>query len=87
MLNQKNNTITVETRRIGGGFGGKETQSFIFAAICTLLAKKTKRPASQEERGPAQLSDPPQGSEDPRLRTSEAADGVKPGVGGSGSAA
>ncbi|MBA1337745.1 MAG: xanthine dehydrogenase large subunit [Pelagibacterales bacterium] len=44
MLNQKSNTITVETRRIGGGFGGKETQSFIFAAICTLLAKKTKCP-------------------------------------------
>jgi len=44
MLNQKSNTITVETRRIGGGFGGKETQSFIFAAICTLLAKKTKQP-------------------------------------------
>ena len=44
MLNQKSNTITVETRRIGGGFGGKETQSFIFAAICTLLAKKTNRP-------------------------------------------
>lgn len=44
MLDQKSNTITVETRRIGGGFGGKETQSFIFAAICTLLAKKTKHP-------------------------------------------
>ena len=44
MLNQKSNTITVETRRIGGGFGGKETQSFIFAAICTLLSKKTKCP-------------------------------------------
>ena len=44
MLKQKSNTITVETRRIGGGFGGKETQSFIFAAICTLLAKKTKHP-------------------------------------------
>jgi xanthine dehydrogenase large subunit len=44
MLNQKSNTITVENRRIGGGFGGKETQSFIFAAICTLLAKKTKHP-------------------------------------------
>jgi len=44
MLNQKSNTITVEIRRIGGGFGGKETQSFIFAAICTLLAKKTNRP-------------------------------------------
>ena len=44
MLNQKSNTVTVEVRRIGGGFGGKETQSFIFAAICTLLAKKTKNP-------------------------------------------
>ena len=44
MLNQKNNTINVEVRRIGGGFGGKETQSFIFAAICTLLSKKTKLP-------------------------------------------
>ena len=44
MLNQKNNSINVEVRRVGGGFGGKETQSFIFAAICTLLSKKTKRP-------------------------------------------
>jgi len=44
MLKQKSNTITVEVRRIGGGFGGKETQSFIFAAICTLLSNKTKRP-------------------------------------------
>ena len=44
MLNQKSNSITVSVRRIGGGFGGKETQSFIFAAVCTLLAKKTKRP-------------------------------------------
>ena len=44
ILNQKSNTINVEVRRIGGGFGGKETQSFIFAAICTLLAKKTKLP-------------------------------------------
>ena len=43
MLNQKSNTIVVETRRLGGSFGGTETQSFIFAAICTLLAKKTKR--------------------------------------------
>ena len=44
MLKQKSNTITVIVRRIGGGFGGKETQSFIFAAICTLLSKKTKCP-------------------------------------------
>ena len=43
MLNQRNNTITVSVRRIGGGFGGKET-TFIFAAIATLLAKKTKKP-------------------------------------------
>ena len=44
MLNQKNNSINVEVRRVGGAFGGKETQSFIFASICTLLSKKTKRP-------------------------------------------
>jgi len=46
MLNQKNNTINVVVRRIGGGFGGKETQSFIFAAICTLLSKNTKLPVN-----------------------------------------
>ena len=44
MLKQENNSITVKVRRIGGGFGGKETQSFIYAAICTLLARKTKSP-------------------------------------------
>ena len=44
MLNQKNHTIQVSCRRLGGGFGGKEVQSIIFAAIATLLAKKTKRP-------------------------------------------
>ena len=44
MLKQESNSITVKVRRIGGGFGGKETQSFIFAAICTLLARKTKSP-------------------------------------------
>ena len=44
MLNQKNHTIQVSCRRLGGGFGGKETQSMIFACVATLLAKKTKRP-------------------------------------------
>ena len=44
MLNQKNHTIQVSCRRLGGGFGGKETQSIIFAAVATLLAKKTKKP-------------------------------------------
>ena len=38
------NSINVNVRRIGGGFGGKETQSFIFAAISTLLAKKIGNP-------------------------------------------
>ena len=44
MLNQSSNSITVVVRRIGGGFGGKETQSFIFAAIATLLSHKSKLP-------------------------------------------
>ncbi len=43
MLNQKSNSITVLVRRIGGGFGGKET-NFMTAAICSLLAHKTKKP-------------------------------------------
>ena len=43
MLNQKSNSITVLVRRIGGGFGGKET-NFMTAAICALLSRKTKRP-------------------------------------------
>ena len=43
ILNQKSNSITVLVRRIGGGFGGKET-NFMTAAICSLLAYKTKRP-------------------------------------------
>ncbi len=40
MLNQKSNSITVTVRRIGGGFGGKET-NFMTAAICALLSHKT----------------------------------------------
>ena len=43
MFNQKSNSINVEVRRIGGGFGGKET-NFMTACICALLAKKTKKP-------------------------------------------
>ena len=31
-------------RRIGGGFGGKETQSFLFAAITSIAAKKLSKP-------------------------------------------
>ena len=43
MLKQKSNSITVMVRRIGGGFGGKET-NFMTAAICALLSHKTSRP-------------------------------------------
>ena len=43
MLNQKSNTINVLVRRIGGGFGGKET-NFMTSCICALLAQKTGVP-------------------------------------------
>ena len=43
MLKQKSNSITVLVRRIGGGFGGKET-NFMTAAICALLSHKTGKP-------------------------------------------
>ena len=33
-----------EVRRMGGGFGGKETQPAIFAGIAAVLADRTKRP-------------------------------------------
>jgi len=36
--------VTVELRRLGGGFGGKETQSSIYAIAAALLARVTRRP-------------------------------------------
>ena len=36
--------VTVEVRRMGGGFGGKETQAAQWAAIAALAAAKTGRP-------------------------------------------
>ncbi len=36
--------VVVECRRMGGGFGGKETQPALFACIAALLADKTGRP-------------------------------------------
>ena len=38
------NAVTVEVRRIGGGFGGKESQATIVAAMAALAAAKTGRP-------------------------------------------
>jgi xanthine dehydrogenase large subunit len=37
--------VTVEVRRMGGGFGGKETQAAAYAAACALVATKTGRSA------------------------------------------
>ena len=36
--------VTVEVRRLGGGFGGKETQAAPVACIAALLARRTGRP-------------------------------------------
>ena len=36
--------VTVETRRMGGGFGGKESQACAWAAIAALAARVTRRP-------------------------------------------
>ena len=44
-LGVANNAVTVEVRRMGGGFGGKETQGNLFAIIAALVAKKTGRAA------------------------------------------
>ena len=45
VLGRPTNAVTVEVRRMGGGFGGKETHPAIFAAISALAAVKTGRPA------------------------------------------
>jgi xanthine dehydrogenase large subunit len=44
VLGRPNNAVTVECRRMGGGFGGKETQGSQWAAITALAAVKLKRP-------------------------------------------
>jgi xanthine dehydrogenase large subunit len=45
VLGVPNNAVTVECRRMGGAFGGKETQGNLFACIAALVAKKTGRAA------------------------------------------
>jgi xanthine dehydrogenase large subunit len=37
--------VTVEVRRMGGAFGGKETQAAAYATACALVAAKTGQPA------------------------------------------
>lgn len=43
VLGLKSNAITVNIRRMGGGFGGKETQGNLFAAVAAMAAKKHGR--------------------------------------------
>jgi xanthine dehydrogenase large subunit len=38
------NSVTVQCRRMGGGFGGKESQPALIAAAAAVLANKTQRP-------------------------------------------
>ena len=44
VLGRPDNAVTAEVRRLGGGFGGKETQAALFACVAALLAQRTKRP-------------------------------------------
>jgi xanthine dehydrogenase large subunit len=43
-LNLSGKDVVVECRRMGGGFGGKESGSVLFACNAALLAQKTGRP-------------------------------------------
>jgi xanthine dehydrogenase large subunit len=44
-LGVADHAVTVEVRRMGGGFGGKETQANLFAVVAALVAARTGRPA------------------------------------------
>jgi xanthine dehydrogenase large subunit len=44
LLGKPAHAVVCEVRRMGGGFGGKETQSALIAAACSLTAVKTGRP-------------------------------------------
>ena len=43
VLNIQQNAVTINVRRMGGGFGGKETQGNLFAAVAAIAAKKWNR--------------------------------------------
>ena len=45
VLDVPHTSVTIEVRRMGGGFGGKETQASLFAAAAALVAVKTGRAA------------------------------------------
>jgi xanthine dehydrogenase large subunit len=43
-LGLKAHHVRVECRRMGGGFGGKESQSALFACVAAVAAQRTQRP-------------------------------------------
>ncbi len=43
-LNLHSHQVNVQCRRLGGGFGGKESQPALFAAVAAIAALKLKRP-------------------------------------------
>lgn len=43
-LGRPDHAVTVEVRRMGGGFGGKESQPALFASVAALIAVKTGLP-------------------------------------------
>ncbi|MFP9138393.1 xanthine dehydrogenase molybdopterin binding subunit [Devosia sp. XGJD_8] len=43
VLGIRQHAVTINVRRMGGGFGGKETQGNLFAAVAALAAKKWNR--------------------------------------------
>jgi xanthine dehydrogenase large subunit len=45
VLGVPSHAVTFETRRMGGGFGGKETHANLFAALAAIVATKTGRAA------------------------------------------
>jgi xanthine dehydrogenase large subunit len=44
MLDWPAHNVVCECRRMGGGFGGKESQSALFACVAALAAKRLRRP-------------------------------------------
>ncbi|GAA0594251.1 xanthine dehydrogenase molybdopterin binding subunit [Paenochrobactrum glaciei] len=43
-LHVPSNAVTIQVRRMGGGFGGKETQANLFACVAAIAAKKYRAP-------------------------------------------
>ncbi|RFC64592.1 xanthine dehydrogenase molybdopterin binding subunit [Fulvimarina endophytica] len=44
VLGVPSNAVTVNVRRMGGGFGGKESQMNLFCAVAAIAARRTGRP-------------------------------------------